>query len=238
MRARRRVAFWSAAALLVVIVAFGLHRISKARCFAFTGDLICRVETERKLVALTFDDGPTPEGTAYVLRALDQAGAKGTFFLIGEHMAYHPGLARRIAAGGHEVGNHSYVHDRMIFRSPGFYRSEIVRTQAVLRAEGVRTAGLFRPPFGRKLIGLGLAAGQAGHRMIMWDVEEPGDAKSASTYATEIMSRIRPGSIVLIHPMYRHNQMARDALPILLRSLNAQGYRSVTVSELLASPGR
>ena len=92
---------------LFLVVAIGLaipaalFKISKARCFTLTGEAICRVETDRKLVALTFDDGPTKAGLDAVLPQLKRYNAKGTFFLIGEHSKAN--LVRRVVGDGHEV---------------------------------------------------------------------------------------------------------------------------------------
>ena len=215
-------------------IAAGLLAISKARCFTLTGKAICRVETEQKLVALTFDDGPTKEGLDAVLPLLERYDAKGTFFLIGAHAK--PDLVRRIVSGGNEVGNHSYRHARMVFRSSGFYDQEIRRPDAILQQGGAPKPTLFRPPFGKKLIGLPLAIERNGQRMVMWDSGDPPDRDPAA-YAQKVLQGVRPGSIVLIHPMYPANATERAALPVILDGLAKRGYRMVTVSELLAASG-
>lgn len=207
------------------------HKVSKARCFALVGDLVCRADTSEKLVALTFDDGPTAHGVDAVLPLLDRYNAKGTFFLIGER-ATMP-LVTKIVAAGHEIGNHSFNHHRMVYRSSSFYDDEIRRTDAALTAAGAPSPTLFRPPFGKKLVGLPLAVERSGKRMIMWDSGDPPD-RAPKMYAAKILAQVRPGSIVLIHPMYSGNATERAALPIILDGLNRRGFRMVTVSELLA----
>jgi peptidoglycan-N-acetylglucosamine deacetylase len=222
-------------AIIAILLAFAGWRISKARCFQLVGELTCRIETDQKLVALSFDDGPTPEGVDAVLATLEPRGIKATFFLIGHRMEKWPGQARRLVGAGHEVGNHSYTHTRMIGKWPSTYDSEIARTDRLLKAEGVTNPKLFRPPFGKRLIGLPLAVERAGYRTIMWDVEDqPEYFKESRDYADDILRRVRPGSIILMHPMYRHNQTAKDALPLVLGGLKAKGYRIVPVGELLA----
>lgn len=100
-------------------------------------------------------------------------------------------------------------------------------------------ARLFRPPFGKRLIGLPLAVEGAGYLMVTWDVEDrPEQFSTASTFAQDILARVQPGSIILIHPMHRHNQVARDALPLVLEGLSRQGYRVVTVSQLMEMEGK
>lgn len=213
-------------------IAAGLMQVSKARCFVLVGQAICRVETKQKLVALTFDDGPTKAGLDAVLPQLKRFNAKGTFFLIGEHAKAD--LVRRVVGGGHEIGNHSYSHRRMIFRTSDFYEQEIRRTDAVLQQAGAPKPALFRPPYGKKLVGLPLAAERNGQRMIMWDSGDPPD-RDPAIYASKVLDQVRPGSIVLIHPMYPREGTERAALPLILEGLRNRGYRMVTVSELLAA---
>src|SRR5690349_7816415 len=96
---------------VLILIAGILNEVSKATCFSFTGRLICRVETDQRLVALTFDDGPTALGVDSVLPVLDRYNAKATFFLVGASPEI--ALTRKIVAAGHEVGNHSFTHKRM-----------------------------------------------------------------------------------------------------------------------------
>jgi len=225
------------AAIVLIVSAALVWQLSKARCIQLVGEVTCRIETEARLVALTFDDGPTPEGVDAVLAELGPRGVSATFFLIGSRMEKFPGQAERLIAAGHELGNHTYSHQRNLGRSQEFYGTEIAKTRALLQRAGSNTK-LFRPPFGKRLIGLPLEVERAGYRMIMWDVEDqPEKFTDPNAFAQDILARVRPGSIILIHPMYRHNQVARDALPIVLDGLRLQGYEVVTVSELLKRTG-
>ncbi|QIG81879.1 polysaccharide deacetylase family protein [Sphingosinithalassobacter tenebrarum] len=214
---------------------FGLWRLSKARCFALFVTPLCRVQTPEKLVALTFDDGPRREGVSIALDALARNDAHATFFLIGDEMARHPGEARRLVDAGHEIANHSFYHRRMVDVSPAAARREIDRTDALLKAEGGGDTLLFRPPYGSKLTGLPLALRGAGHRMVMWDVEDPPERLDARQYADRILEQVRPGSIILMHIMYDSRATAREALPLVLAGLARRGYRVVTVGQLLAA---
>ena len=222
--------------IAAVVIAAVLFQISKARCFQLVGDVTCRVETDRKIVALSLDDGPTPEGVDAVLPVLDQFGAKATFFLIGDRIEKYPGQAERLLEAGHELGNHTYSHQRNLMKSREFYRNEVRRADELLLAADAQTK-LFRPPFGKRLIGLPLEVEAAGYRTVTWDVEDNPEMfeGDAAGYAQDILARVEPGSIILIHPMYRHNQTARDALPLILSGLSERGYTIVTVGELLES---
>lgn len=220
------------AVLALLLLAAALYKVANARCFALVGDLTCRVETSRPMVALTFDDGPTPGGVDHALAALAGFDAKATFFLIGRDLEWHPDAARRLHAAGHELANHSYSHRRMIGRSSTFYDTEIARTDTLLREAGAANPDLFRPPYGKKLIGLPLALKRRGYRMVMIDVEEPlGD--DPRVYADRIIRDARPGSIILMHIMYPANGVARRALPLVLEGLRAHGFQIVPVGELI-----
>lgn len=224
----------AAAALLLILAASALWKLSKARCFQLAGSVTCRVQTEQPRVALTFDDGPTPHGVASILPVLRAHGVRATFFLIGGEMARRPGLAARLKAEGHELGNHTWSHDRNILRSRAFYDAEIARTHALLLREGETRPTLFRPPYGKRLIGLPLAVEHAGYRMITWNVEEPTDATTPQDYARRIVEQARPGSIILIHAMYG-NRTAQQALPLVLEGLRRKGLQVGTVGELLSA---
>jgi peptidoglycan-N-acetylglucosamine deacetylase len=231
---RTRWRWLAAIALLGLGISFFLWRASKAECWALVGEVTCRVETDQPVVALSFDDGPTPEGVDAVLPELQRRNVRATFFLIGNRMERWPGQAERLVAAGMELGNHSYTHRRMIGGSEAHYRDELTRTDRLLRAAGARTSGLFRPPFGKRLFGLPRAAAATGHRIIMWDVgDDVAHNPTAEAYAADIVRRTRPGSIILIHPMYRTNAVERAALPLVLDGLAARGFRIVTVGELL-----
>ena len=231
----RRVWILASAVLAVLVAPVALLKISKAECFSLTGHAICRVDTRQPLVALTFDDGPTAQGLDAVLPQLERYHAKGTFFLIGD--AVRAPLVHRIVSGGHEIGNHSFTHQRMVFHSSSFYDAELRRTDAVLRAAGAPRPVLFRPPYGKKLIGLPLAVERNGDRMIMWDSGDPPD-RDPAVYARKVLAEVKPGSIVLIHPMYSGGATERAALPLILEGLTRRGFRMVTVSELLAAGGK
>ena len=221
------------AIVAVLALLVGLNSLSKAPCLQLVGDLTCRVETDDKIVALTFDDGPTPRGVAAVLPILDRYDARAPFFLIGEDLKRPPQAARQILAAGHELGNHTYSHQRNVGRSRAFYREELGKTRQLLRAVG-SDSDLFRPPYGRKLVGLPLEVERAGLKTITWDVADRAEEfPEPADYARDIVERARPGSIILIHPMYRGNATAREALPMNLAQLRDRGYDIVTVSELL-----
>jgi peptidoglycan/xylan/chitin deacetylase (PgdA/CDA1 family) len=137
---------------------------------------------------------------------------------------------------GHELGNHTYSHERMVLRSPSFIRTEVERTDALIREAGHAGPILFRPPFGWKLVGLPWYLARTGRTTVTWDVDAdaPPAGRDAERIVAECLPRVRPGSIVLMHPWFEGREPSRRALPVLIDRLRADGYRLVTVRELIA----
>jgi peptidoglycan/xylan/chitin deacetylase (PgdA/CDA1 family) len=228
-----------AVSLVVVPLAFfGSWKLSKARTWQFFGGLVRRVDTTEPLVALTFDDGPTPQHLDEILSLLRQEGVTATFFVTGREVEAHPGEARRIVAEGHELGNHTYSHATMIARSLSFIREEIERTDGLIRAAGYRGDIHFRPPGCKRLLVLPYYLWRTNRKTIIWDVEPesyPDVAAGAGRIVAHVLENARPGSIILLHVMYDSRAETRKALPRIIEGLRDQGYRFVTVSELLAA---
>jgi peptidoglycan-N-acetylglucosamine deacetylase len=241
----RRARKWTIIGLVVVVFlagsVFGLQALSSARGFQFFGGLTDRVDTSSKVVALTFDDGPDPAGAQPLLDSLAQAQIPATFYLIGRDIEAHPDLARSIAAAGHEIGNHTYSHDRMVFVTPGFVAEEVERTDELIRRTGYQGEITFRPPNGKKLLALPYYLDEHNRRTIMWDIEPntyPDIDASAQKTADFTIENVRPGSIILLHGMYAAREQTRLAVPMIVERLKAQGYRFVTVSEMLTYQGK
>ena len=234
-RIRRAVAVVGGALLALFAGAYGLRELASARSYQLFGDLVARVETSERVVALTFDDGPTAGPTEALLAALARHRVKATFFLVGQSIEAHPDQARAIAAAGHQIGNHSYSHRRMVFKSPSFIRSEVERAEAVIESIGYRGEPVFRPPFGKKLVYLPHYLGRRGIPTIMWDVEPESDlAASTDDIVRRTVDEVRPGSIILLHVMVPARAHSLRAVEPIVVELARRGYRFVTVSELLA----
>lgn len=233
-RAVSRIALVSLVVIPLVLVS--VWRLIKSREFQFFGGAVRRVEISSPLVALTFDDGPTPEFTATVLQILRERGVRATFLVTGRELAENPAEGRGIVAEGHELGNHSYSHRRMVFQSYAFVRDEIERTDELIRAAGYTGTIHFRPPYCARFILLPYYLDATGRTTILWDVEPesyPEIAADAGQIVTHVLDRARPGSIILLHVMYASRAETREALPGIIDGLQEQGYRFVTVSELL-----
>ena len=234
----RKLIFLAIALVLLVGVAVGLWEIGKSRTFQFFGEIVPRVETEEKLVALTFDDGPTPNFTDEILGVLKAEDVKATFFLIGGELERNPEEGRKIVAAGHEIGNHSYSHVRMILVTPSFVKTEIEKTDALIRAAGYEKTAHFRPPYGKKLFTLPYYLSNNDRRTITWDVAPEGfpeiaaDSEAITKY---VLDNTRNGSIILLHVMYDPQKKSLRAVQPIIEGLKQKGFRFVTVSELIES---
>jgi chitin deacetylase len=226
--------------LLIVLVAFLLFQISKLRTFQFFGGLTARVNTNDKVVALTFDDAPS-EYTEDILDILDKENVKATFYAIGENLDKFPEQGKHLVLYDHELGNHSYTHTRFLLKSQSFIDSEIQKTNVAIRKTGYKGEITFRPPNGKKLIGLPWYLHTHNIETIMWDVEPdtyvPSNKKADAKrdfIVSYTLANTKPGSIILIHPFCKEEcQADRDALEPIIDGLRAKGYTFVTISELL-----
>ena len=220
---------------LTLVAAVGLYLLMNARCYQLLGDLVCHGASDHKHIALTFDDAPSEHTSDAVLAVLAEKNVQATFFMIGENMARHPQAAQRIAAAGHELGNHSYSHRRFLLRSPAFIAREIEDTNALIRAAGYHGPIHFRPPYGKKLLGLPWYLARHHITTVMWDSEparqQPPTAEAITAAA---LAQAHNGAIILLHPFCPDACRAeREALPHIIDGLRAQGYTLVTVSTLL-----
>lgn len=233
----RRLLTLAIALLAVTAVLAGTRELARSRTTQLFGRLVDRVETDQPVVALTFDDGPVASYADELLSVLDARQVRATFFVTGAEVSEDVATARRMVQAGHQLGNHTYSHARMVLRSPAFVRDQVERTDAAIRTAGYGGEIYFRPPFGYKLAVLPWYLTSTGRTTVTWDVEPdsyPDVAAGAAGIASHVLERVRPGSIILLHVWYRSRQTSRDAVPLVIDGLRAKGYRFVTVSELLA----
>lgn len=214
----------------------GVRQLARARSVQLFGSIVDRVDTAERRVALTFDDGPN-EGLADSVAAILKArNVRATFFVTGAELAEAPDAGGRLVAAGHELGNHTYTHSRMVLRSPDFVRSEIERTDSLIRSAGHAGAIYFRPPFGYKLVVLPWYLRRTGRATVMWDVEPdsyPDVARTADGIVRHVLERVRPGSIILLHVWYPSRRTSLAAIGPMIDSLRGRGYEVGPVRDLL-----
>lgn len=193
-----------------------------------------RVATEDKVVALTFDDGPHPTETAKIVELLEKYGAKATFFVVGKNAENYPDALRMVAAGGHEIANHTYSHASFGASSADEVRREIARAEdAIFSVSGARPT-LFRPPEGRITKNVVTVSREMGYDVILWSIDTRDWAhRGTAEIVANIKKNVTPGSIILFHDYISGERHTLDVLGVILPYLSSLGYRFVTVSELM-----
>lgn len=219
------------AVILIAVLFAGLFQVTKLRTFQLFGGLTYQAETEEKIVALTFDDGPT-KNVDQLLPLLDEYNAKSTFFLIGNEIEKHPEEAKKIVEAGHQIGNHTYSHKRMVLKSSSFIEEEIEKTDELIRSIGYEGEIDFRPPYGKKFLGLPYYLNKTNRETIMWSLDPETYYTSVDEKINYVMENIQPGSIILLHPMYDQTGGTLQVVETILKELTKEGYRFVTVDEL------
>ena len=197
---------------------------------------IKRADTEVKVVALTYDDGPSSPYTNQLLDILDRYQVKATFFEVGRKIEKHPEIVPMIVARGHELANHSYSHTDMMFKPREFLLSEIEKTDKLLQELGVKQDSIsFRPHFGRRFVVLSYLLSQMHKKLIMWDVDSQDYEKTltAEDIANRVIDNVRSGSIVVMHDGGGDRSKTVAATEMIVKDLQSKGYEFKTVSELL-----
>ena len=208
------------------------------------GSVVYSVPVAERVVALTFDDGPRPPFTDAILDVLRDQGIVATFFLVGQNAQRHPELARRIVREGHAVGNHGWAHRALDELSNAAAHDEIARgARAIRQATGVQPR-ILRPPFGaldRRIRGREGIAADHGQTLVMWSVETRDWAtRSPLEVAVGTLRQVQPGAVVLLHDGGGNREHVVTATRWMVGHLARQGYRFVTVPQLLelAASGR
>lgn len=220
---------------LVLGLAWSGWKLSNSRVYQLVGDLVTRVDTPDSIVALTFDDGPSPALTDSVLAVLDSLNVLATFFMVGDRMRDRHEVVERVAQAGHELANHSTTHPRLVLKSPRTIRREVEDTDALIRATTGQDVVYFRPPYGKRLLGLPLYLRRSGRPVVLWNLEPDTFHSDADGMVQYVVDRVVPGSIVLLHVELRPRAQERAALPRIITELQSRGYRFVTLSELMTA---
>ncbi len=202
---------------------------------ARAGEVYRSVRTDRRVIALTFDDGPHPIRTPAILGILEKFGVRATFFMIGENIDDYRSAAEQVVKGGHEIGNHTDTHPHLSKTGEKTLQGELLRAEEKIRALTGETPLVFRPPEGSCPTGLGALAAARGYSVILWTVDTRDWAGvSADEIERTVMKNVREGAILLFHDYTSGKSHTVEALRRIIPSLIEKGYSFVTVSELLA----
>ncbi len=178
-----------------------------------------RMDASQRKVFLTFDDGPIPEATPWVLETLRRYDAKATFFMVGDNVRKHPEMFRQVLAEGHRVGNHTYNHLGSLRHDTEEYVENVMRADELIQSE------LFRPPHGWLRRNAYMTLAQR-YRIIMWDLVTRDYSRriTAEGIYENVRRYARNGSIITFHDSLKSIEKLREALPRSLSWLKQQGY--------------
>ena len=202
---------------------------------------IYRVKTDKKRVALTFDDGPSPDWTPKILDELKKADIKATFFMVGYHVQKYPSIARRVADEGHLIGNHGYAHSVMLYYTPAEIEEEIKYTEHVIREATGATTKIFRPPKAWLRKSIKEKIKSMNYDIILWSLNSKDWVSfNHKTIVKYISKRVKNGDILLFHDSGNvfsreggnRNQTVKS-ITLLVRTLKEMGYEFVSTEELI-----
>ncbi len=190
-------------------------------------------------LALTFDDGPNDPHTLRLLELLATHNVHATFFLIGRYVRHLPQIVREISAAGHVIGNHTFTHPLLIFKSENEIRRELTDCRCAIEDAVGAHSNLFRPPFGGRRPAVLRVARELGLQTIMWNI--PGDdwkVSAAAMIEEKISQKIRGGDVILLHDG-QHKQLGVDrsqtvlATGRLLTCYKDEGFEFLTIPQML-----
>ncbi len=208
------------------------------KCTAFyDGDVLssCYGEPTKK-IALTFDDGPHPRYTPQILEILEEYGIKATFFVVGQNAEYYPELVKAEVDGGHEVGNHTFTHANLRNGTYETVCGEILRTERMIYENTDFRSRLLRPPEGIYSQAVCDAAADFDYTIVLWSIDTRDWTHNPSDkIAEQVLAEVKGGDIILFHDFIGRDSPTPDALRIIIPKLLAQGYKFVTVSELISA---
>ncbi len=238
---RRKIWFGIAIALLCVAGA-AAFTIFYDQAVLVRRHTFYKADVRQKAVALTFDDGPSAEWTPQILDELKKADVKATFFMLGTHVEKYPLIAKRVAAEGHEIGNHTYDHHVLLYYTETELIDEIKRAEAVIRQVTGQVTTLFRPPKAWVTNNEKKEISDLGYKVVLWTLNSKDWVMFDDKYMVKYLVRhIQPGDIILFHDSggvftteggNRHETV--KTIGRLVEKLKEKGYRCVTVGELLS----
>ena len=202
------------------------------------GKNIVRLNTDQRIIALTYDDGPNPPYTDQLLDLLAKHNVKATFFLIGKRIERHPETVNRIIAEGHQIGNHTYSHPLLGFLPPPHVQREIERTNRLLRQHGIAGEIVFRAPVLTRFLPVAWVQAKEDRTHIScnvwsWDWTTQNPDRITET----VLKKTKPGSIIVLHDGKAENARADrsgtiEATDRIITALKQDGYQFVRLSDV------
>ena len=184
------------------------------------------IPNKEKKVFLTFDDGPTPKITEWVIDQLQQYNAKATFFCIGNNIKKYPEIFQKTIAEGHAIGNHTFNHLNGWKTSIEDYLENVALCQSTIKSHQSAITNLFRPPYGKIKNAQAKALQKSGYKIIMWDVlsRDYDQSISKEQCLENVLSNIETGSIIVFHDSVKAEHNLKYVLPKTLEFLKENGF--------------
>lgn len=231
---KRSINFLSICAIIIFSLNIGQTESSAKYYHDNKDNVYVHKNTEEKLVALTFDDGPHEVKTEKILAVLDKYKVKATFFVIGQNAEKNPQLVKKAAELGHEIGNHTYDHKSIYKLSGEILCEDVEKCSNVIKGITGKKPKLFRPPEGFMNDTIASAVAENGYDVILWKVDTyDWKGKSAAEISSNVIRSVKSGDIILMHDYIWRQSHTDQALDIIIPQLLERGYKFVTVSELI-----
>ena len=190
--------------------------------------------TQKKQIALTFDDGPHPSLTPKILEILARYDIQATFFMVGQNVINYPTAAKAVIDAGHEIGNHTFTHPHLAALDESSIMQEIDKCEDSLEELCECRPHLLRTPQGALVPSLERCMRDTDYILVLWSLDtRDWDNKSTACIVQTVLDNVKAGDIVLMHDYVSYNSRTPQALEAIIPALLSQGYEFVTVSELL-----
>lgn len=199
---------------------------------------IWSIKNQKNTVYLTFDDGPTPNVTPWVLDQLKKHGVKATFFCIGKNIQKHPAIFQKIISEGHQVGNHTFDHLNGWKTATTEYVENVLHHEETINSKFnnrissiVNRTSLFRPPYGKITSAQAKTLQKEGHKIVMWDVlsYDFDTTISEEKCLQNVLKNISSGSIVVFHDSLKAEKNLRYVLPKILYFIDKKGWKAISI---------
>ncbi len=226
--------------VIILLMSISIYSMYPQAIYTFSNNrtvIVSKGPKDEKILALSFDDGPHSKYTLEILDILKQYNIKATFFVLGKHAELYPEIISRQVAEGHEIGNHSYSHVNMKKASTKIIKEEFEKTQNIVYSISNTKPKVFRPPYGNYNDEVIKVVTSDDSSVVLWtfyqdskDWSNPGVDKIVNT----TLSKVQNGDIILFHDyVYKKESHTVEALKIIIPKLIDEGYKFVTMSELI-----
>ena len=190
-----------------------------------------------KSVFLTFDDGPDPQATPKILKILDDAKIRATFFLCGKNIDKNKQITKAVAEHGHDIGNHSYYHKNALKTGLFATYEDLKKGQKTIQEYSKQKYTLFRPPYGKVNWASFLYLLSSGSKVVYWNIDPKDHSSlSAESVAEIILKKIRPGKVILFHDGRQNSndqlQVTIEALALVIQKTKKMNLKFNTISKL------